>query len=407
MNESYNIPDFIQELLIASGDGLSGISTKLSMLISFPVIITDPFYNVISSSAYDQAISSIEIEMKPLSGMASEQTFFHCVISSANYHTEAVGSSITYSSQITGYIFILLHEANIQDIEEYRSLMHFASSLCALELRKKMDIKQETLRFKDAFLFDLLYGNFKKKEDILSYGQIWNWDLDQPLVVLVFSIKDYDYYSTDKQLMDILLYVVDKVLHQHHINPTTIAKRNEVIAILPTDNKHELDNRKTLIDLILHIFELINKTNLGNRVACGVGKIYLNPEEIFRSYQEAKVAFELGLLLKIDIPFFVDLGLARVLYKHDLQDLKEFYDHILGKLQRYDEVNESELMYTLEQFANNQYDLKKASEALFLHRNTLRYRIKKIEEILDQKIDDINTKLNIAAALKVKQLHKL
>ncbi|PLR77444.1 hypothetical protein CU633_10865 [Bacillus sp. V3-13] len=407
MNESYNIPDFIQELLIASGDGLSGISTKLSMLISCPVIITDPFYNVISSSAYDQAISSIEIEMKPLSGMASEQTFFHCVISSANYHTEAVGSSITFSSQITGYIFILLNEANMQDIEEYRSLMHFASSLCALELRKKMDIKQETLRFKDAFLFDLLYGNFKKKEDILSYGQIWNWDLDQPLVVLVFSIKDYDYYSTDKQLMEIFLYVVDKVLNQHHINPITIAKRNEVIAILPTDKKHELDNRKNLIDLILHIFELIKKTNLGNRVACGVGKIYENPEEIFRSYQEAKVAFELGLLLKIDIPFFVDLGLERVLYKHVLQDLKEFYDHILGKLQRYDEVNEGELMYTLEHFAHNQYDLKKASEALYLHRNTLRYRIKKIEEILDQKLDDINTKLNIAAALKVKQLHKL
>lgn len=71
-----------------------------------------------------------------------------------------------------------------------------------------------------------------------------------------------------------------------------------------------------------------------------------------------------------------DMGLERILYKHDLEDLKEYYHHVLGELAEEDEA-EDNLFKLLESFADNQFDMNKTAQATFLHRNTLRYRLNK------------------------------
>lgn len=407
MKEIFTVPDFVQELLGASVDGLSSIAIKLSHYLSRPVVITDPLHNVLSSTLEDLINSQTKMEVYLHLEDSLRTPYSQCVLSFDNQCLEGFGHSILFENRVYGYIFVLLNDGEQIEMNEYESLIDYASSLCALQIGKKLDIKKERHRFKEAFLFDLLYGNFKKRDEIISYGAIWSWDFHLPHAVLVFAIKDYDYYSADKQLIHTLQYVVEKALIQRDIEPITFTKQNEVVIILPILSKIGFSDKKKLENFISYTISQAKKTNLANRVACGVGKLHQNPEDLFRSYQEAKVAFELGLLLEMDITFFNDLGLERVLYKHDLQDLKEFYDRVLGDLQKYDEANDSELMYTIENFVKYQFDLKQTSEALFLHRNTLRYRIKKMEEILDIKLDDINNRLNISAALKIKQLHKL
>lgn len=101
---------------------------------------------------------------------------------------------------------------------------------------------------------------------------------------------------------------------------------------------------------------------------------------------------------------FSDLGLERILYKHDLQDLKEYYVHVLGELHRQDDP-ESSLVTILESFAENQFDVGKTAKAIFMHPNTLRYRINKIETILGRSLADNNTRLDIVASLKIRRLH--
>ncbi|WP_017754707.1 PucR family transcriptional regulator [Calidifontibacillus oryziterrae] len=407
MRDSFIIPDYIQDLLEASNDGLDGITSKLSHLLSVPVIITDPLYKIISDSLSHSDRKTIEMNRSEAVTQNRDDHYFTCTVSYLNEKKEAIGTIITTDNQESGYLFVLLGEKTTEGFEIYHSLLKYAALLCSCHVRKEKAIRQERLKLKEAFLFDLLYGNFKKKIDIIPYGEIWGWELSQPHLVVVFSIIDYEYYSTDKPLINTLLYVIETMLFERNIKPITLMKRNEIIAILPATEVTELQDKQKTIQLVSTMLKQTTKTNLANRVTCGIGKIYENPEELFRSYQEAKVAYELGLLLNIPIPFFSDLGLERVLYKHDLQDLKEFYDHVLGKLLQYDEQNGGDFMHTLENFAQHQFDLKKTSEALFLHRNTLRYRLNKIEEILEQKLDDFYTRLNIVASLKIKQLHKL
>lgn len=407
MSDDFFIPDYIHELLEACGDGLNGITNKLSSLLSVRVIMTDPLYKVLCDSLANSELPFIEIENFTTDSINGHNQIFECVVHFSNERSKAIGTIISTNNQESGYLFILDNEETSKKSEIYHSILKYTNTLCALHLKKKKAIRQERLKFKEAFLFDLLYGNIKKKIDIIPYGELWGWELNEPHVVVVYSMVEYDYYSADKPLMNTLLYTIESMLHERNIKPITLMKRNEVIAILPMNEKTGLHDKKKLIQLISIMLDQTTKTKLADRVACGVGRIYENPEELFRSYQEAKVAFELGLLLDIAIPFFSDLGLERVLYKHDLQDLKEFYEHVIGKLQNYDEEHGGDLMFTLENYAHHQFDLKKTSEALYLHRNTLRYRLNKIEEVLEQKLDDFYTKLNIAASLKIKQLHKM
>ena len=91
--------------------------------------------------------------------------------------------------------------------------------------------------------------------------------------------------------------------------------------------KNRLHTRVAFAETVLTIAE---KMSSELEIACGIGEKYRTQPSYFKSYQEAKVAFELGILLKIPTPIFADLGLERILYKHDLQDLKEYYRHTLG-----------------------------------------------------------------------------
>lgn len=400
-----NVPEFVQELLASSKHGLEGIAGKLSEILAHPVIITDPLHRVKASTAeevdpdYGEIVIHLHLEQD------FEQLFFDCVLSFNGDFHEAIGHRIFFNNQNHGYIFTLLKEADGKKrlIEGYESLIKYAASLCSMQIQKEKEIKAERFQFKNAFLFDLLYGNLKKREDILAFGDIWNWDFLQPHAVLVFAIKDFNYYSSDRQLLQTLRYTVEQALIQNGIQPITFSKQNEIAVIFPKDTDSK--NQQKEKEFIAFVMQQAKKTDLNERVACGIGKTYNNPEELYKSYQEAKVAYELGRLLDVDMPAFANMGLETILYKHDLQALKEFYQYVLGDLLNQDE--DGELMYTLESLAKHQFDIKQTSEALFLHRNTLRYRMKKIEEILDIKLDDLNNRLNIIAAFKIKQLHNL
>ncbi|WP_019156064.1 PucR family transcriptional regulator [Robertmurraya massiliosenegalensis] len=398
------VPPLIHDLLMASHDGLSGLANKLSEVLSYPMIITDSFYHVLASSFNKE---SLEILVSTSFENYSHTVFFTCTLNIEGIDYQAYGYPIKLGNHNVGNLFLLLENEEQLEIENYESIIQYGSSLCSSRIKQMVDLKKESQRYKDAFLFDLLYGNFKNREDILAYGSLWKWDFNQPHAVIVLSMIEYNPYSEDKQLIDTLLYLTEKALVQHGYEPIAIRKQSEVVLILPVNKQTNFTQPFKPCELISYIIKQTKESPIGNRVACGVGQVYENPGELFRSYQEAKVSYEIGLLLKIEIPYFHNMGLERILYKHDLQDLKEYYNHILGPLQKYDETQEGDLMFTLESFAHHQFDLKQTSDAIFLHRNTLRYRIKKIEEILNIKLDDVNNRLNIVAALKIKQLHKI
>lgn len=403
MQSPYVVPDFVQELLAVSSSGVTAIIQKLSSLLSLPVLVVDPFYQVLFFSTGNEAVDEIVIIPD------NEQEFssvFNCQISTVDTIKNGVAHPITVNSKKLGFLILSWNDAGL-DARQYEEVLSYASSLCALQMQKSLEIKQEKQRFKEAFLFDLLYGNIKQKEEIIEYGEIWGWDFQVPHTVIVFSYKEEDHFFTNKQMMNTLLQMVETELIVQNVKPIAMVKQQQVIAIFPLADTNQDANRGKLQAFTETILKNAAKLAGELEIACGIGKRYTNPAELFRSYQEAKIALELGILLEIPTPMFADLGLERILYKHDLQDLIEFHNHTLGSLLEYDKKHDGYLFVTLEALVANQFDIGKTAAASFLHRNTLRYRVKKIEDILDVKLDDLHVRLNILAAFKIRQLRKI
>lgn len=402
---NFEISGLAKELLDISTQGIPVLIQRFSQEISMPVFITDSLFQLEWASA-----PPYEFEADPsLSIQRNDQAIgnsFICTVSTEVNQTVGLAAPILYKKNTLGFLFITNHAEAAAQLEEMESLLSYVAMLCAVQMQKKIDILHESYKYKEAFLFDLLYGNIKNQEDIIEQAKIWGWDLTLPYIAIVFSLKEFNHFSKDKLVLNVMLQIIENYLFQHNRKPLVIKRQNQVVVLFPLDKK-EQENRELINDFITKIQKETKNLPTHPLVGSGIGKVYKNPTQLYRSFQEAKIAFELGILLNIEIPYFSDLGLERILYKHDLQDLKEFCSNILGDLESYDLQNSSNLMETLEAFTANHFDMTKTANAMFLHRNTLRYRLKKIEEILGFKLDDLNKRLDITAAFKIKLLRKI
>ena len=92
-----------------------------------------------------------------------------------------------------------------------------------------------------------------------------------------------------------------------------------------------------------------------------------------------------------------------LLHTAQTQKSREYILRKLGPLEQYDRIHDSQLLTTLDTLIHYNGSRRQASEALFLHRNTMAHRIRKIEEILGVSLDDPEEirKLSLACQLKM------
>jgi len=103
--------------------------------------------------------------------------------------------------------------------------------------------------------------------------------------------------------------------------------------------------------------------------------------------------------------YYEELGLYRLLTGIRARaEVKRFYDETLGALVRYDATHGTDLVHTLQVFFEQNGNASQTSRALFVHRNTLNYRLQRIIEISGLDLNDNEARLAFQLALKVHQL---
>jgi purine catabolism regulator len=79
-------------------------------------------------------------------------------------------------------------------------------------------------------------------------------------------------------------------------------------------------------------------------------------------------------------------------------------DRILGPLLTYDREHNAELVRSLDQFLRANRSWQRAAEALFIHKQTLVYRIKRVEELTGRQLDDTGDVAQLWLALQAHDL---
>ncbi|MCR4617987.1 MAG: PucR family transcriptional regulator ligand-binding domain-containing protein [Lachnospiraceae bacterium] len=119
-------------------------------------------------------------------------------------------------------------------------------------------------------------------------------------------------------------------------------------------------------------------------VYVGVGSAVNDVSNVSISYKRAVYAAKTAMKNRESIQRFDDLGPVRVLYSvPDELILRELGPDLLRPLTDYDKKHDSDLVLTLKSYLKNNGSVGKVSEELFIHKNTILYRMGKIRELLN------------------------
>lgn len=141
------------------------------------------------------------------------------------------------------------------------------------------------------------------------------------------------------------------------------------------------------------------------KLTMGVGRLTKSVRCIYKSYDQAKAIEKLQSRGKIgeDKIFYTNLGIYRLLMGIENRELlTEYYEHTLKPLLEYDAANNSDLCSTLRCYLSLDGSVKDTADQLFVHRNTINYKLNKIEELLDIEMSSLaaRTELMIAFSLQ-------
>ena len=265
-----------------------------------------------------------------------------------------------------------------------------ARSICSLvavsinNIKTLYDEKHDKATFvKNIILDNILPGDIYIKSRELHFGN------DVPRVVFlvrqqapadVAAIDVVNGMFPDKQK--------DFVLH---ISETDIVVVKEVKA------GSEI---KDLIKLADSIEETL-LSELSVKCLIGIGSVSSQMKDIAKSFKEATTAIEVGAVFDTEknIISFENLGIGRLIYQLPIPLCEMFIKEVFGD---YDPSTlDEEILTTVYQFMENDLNLSETSRQLFVHRNTLVYRLEKLQKTIGLDIRQFEDAMTFKIAMMV------
>ncbi|MCR4907008.1 MAG: helix-turn-helix domain-containing protein [Clostridiales bacterium] len=268
-----------------------------------------------------------------------------------------------YAEKIATILAVSL--ANIKNLydEKYDKNSFIKNIILDNILPSDIYIKSNELRFNAEESRVVFLIKFHSKSDVLSFDMVQN----------IFPDKNKDYViATGEQ--DIVLV--------KEVKPGTDIKEIEKIA-------------KSIADTLNSEFYV--------KVSIGIGTVVDNIKDLARSYKEAQVAFEVGKVFDTEknIISYENLGIGRLIYQLPTTLCEMFLQEVFknGSLDSLDR----ETLMTIQCFFENNLNVSETSRKLFVHRNTLVYRLEKIRKLTGLDLREFDHAITFKVALMVKR----
>lgn len=138
-------------------------------------------------------------------------------------------------------------------------------------------------------------------------------------------------------------------------------------------------------------------------IGSGANKMASIGESHLQSLQTTQLQRKRGIR---NVPLsYGQAGLYKLLFAlRDSDVLEEYYGETLGVLEKYDNVNETDLLYFLGQFVRLEFSVQDTAAKMHLHRNSVTYKLHKIEEIIHMNINDPMNRTKLMVAFMIREI---
>ena len=279
-------------------------------------------------------------------------------------------SSPADSQEIQGYqYFKIFDEQQLEYVLVAAGIgedVYMIGKMAAFQLQNLLIAYKE--RFdKDNFVKNLLLDNLLLV-DIYSRSKKLHIQTDVPRAVLVIESGN----GKDNNVLEL----ARTHLGSNSKDFVTAVDEDDVIVVkelLDNDPAREIDKAAKALG------HFLGKEGIRD-IRIAYGTVIQEIKEVSRSYKEAKMALDVGKIFfdEREIIAYSELGIGRLIYQLPIPLCKMFIREIFGGKSP-DEFDE-ETLTTIHKFFENSLNVSETSRQLFIHRNTLVYRLDKLQK---------------------------
>lgn len=394
------------------GDDIDFLRQKLELLLDNPLLITNSDWTFLSNTLSDTFL--------PYTQQNNGLPYFDLNSLSVvpkNIHKLKHPVSVTFKDQSSGMILpvffkditygymIVLQQDRPLLKKDYIALEHAAFSI-ALKIVHQAEKERIENRVLRDFYRELLAGN-TPLESLRGYDIEFNYNI--PYCVFLFSVTNpqqqnepiiQQKYEEDRLMRNILNLMN---AYDHPMNHDLhVFKQGAYFIGLIGEKTNTLDSSDQKHQAFFHDFDRFIRSSFASKMWINiyVGSAQHIPD-LNRSYNEAMKMIRFTKTNQSGIYFAKNFYFENFFQTRITdQDMTKFIHHYLTALIDHDAESDSSLLETLDAFLQHNQNLAVASRHLFIHRNTLLYRVEKIEKLLACQLSDPSTALSLSLALK-------
>ena len=344
----------------------------------------------IQSSIDDiRAITRIDLCVMETSGIMAATTFE--LEDLPENAVEAFVQSAAESQTVQGYHFFKVYdEGQLEYV-----LIAKGSSEDTYMIGKLATSQLQTLivaykeRFdKNNFIQNLLLDNLLLV-DVYNRAKKLHIDQDVPRVVFLIETK----YEKDA----VALETVRSLFGNSSKDFVTAVDEKNIVVLKEVRTPEEQESLDSVARMLV---DMLNAEAM-TQVRVSYGTIVKQLKDVSKSYKEAKMAMDVGRIFYMDrtVMAYSNLGIGRLIYQLPLSLCEMFMHEVFGE--NTPDTFDQETLSTIHRFFDNNLNVSETARQLFVHRNTLVYRLEKLQKSTGLDIRVFEDALTFRIALMV------
>lgn len=295
-----------------------------------------------------------------------------------------------------GYLSIVGAAEELDSLDQL--VVEHGAAACALEMAKAKAVSDAEKRARGDFVDAVITGALPL-EELVRWAQRINYDVEPPHAALIWHWAEGAVTPSLRRLETL----VNQSVAQLGLGTLVRPHGNEIVAFCAVT---DLGRPEAALTLAQTIYRAAADEYPDTALFCGVGRSVAEVLEWKDSYREAAQALLMSIRLHEQRPLhFGDLSVYRLLFQLESNpELENFCRETLGPLLDY--AGNGDLLETLEAFCERLGNLSQTAERLFIHRNTLLYRMERISQLTGLDMNNPDTRLAVHLALKVRKMIK-
>ncbi len=321
---------------------------------------------------------------------------------------------IYFDNMHYGSIFIWDTDGSLRPQDLF--VIESTTTLIALDILNRTTLVERENVHQTTFLEQLLSGDPLEQAKAIDSADFYRFNPDRPSQVIALHLEHERILQMTpnnsrmiKNLNTSLLNLTNRLKREYGEYFLATRKSDRAVFLLQYDKDCPQEGRQSLCKRFIQaLLVCLEEKEALPYAFVGVGACvpgYLQlPTSLQQAEQSVRILQSRGDS-KETVLFYDDLGLLRIL-GHPLlrEDALAYADEILNSLEEHDSKQRGDLIETVRVYFETGGNLKKVSEVLFTHYNTVIYRINRIRDVYGIDLRDPETAFNFQLALKIKEL---